>query len=343
MPSQGSQARLFTELLDRYGPEIAKAFMRAMSDVRSSVQINRVIRALERADIEAALEALDLELSVYEDLRDALQRAYLEGGRTTEGAIPRRAGVSFRFSLLGNPRAERWIGDHSSNLITRINDDTRQAVRSTLREALAQGVNPRSTAIRIVGAVDPRTGRREGGVLGLTAAQERYVASARGELASGETADLRAYLGRELRDRRFDRSIAKAIRDGEPLPADIQRKAVLAYERRLLKFRGDMIGRTESLTALNAGQYEALRQMVESGKIQANQIRRVWRSAGDFRVRDTHRGMNGDSVGLEEAFRSPSGAMLLYPGDTSRGAPASEIINCRCVAEARIDFLANLR
>ncbi|MDB5724627.1 MAG: putative head morphosis protein, partial [Novosphingobium sp.] len=62
--------------------------------------------------------------------------------------------------------------------------------------------------------------------------------------------------------------------------------------------------------------------------------------AGDKRVRDTHRGMNHQTVGQNESFVSPSGARLRYPGDPL--APAAEIINCRCWTENSIDFMKGL-
>ncbi len=66
---------------------------------------------------------------------------------------------------------------------------------------------------------------------------------------------------------------------------------------------------------------------------------RKWRSAGDGRVRHTHIVLNGQEVrGMDLAFQSPSGAMLRYPGDTSLGAGAAEIIGCRCDVEYNFDF-----
>lgn len=339
-------ARLFEELLDRYGPEVASAFMRALDDLRAGADFARLVDAIDDGDIEAALETLNLDAAAYDDLLDTIQRAYQESGRGAAELLPRRdpdgLALAIRFSGR-NPTAERWVRDQSSSLITRLDRDSRAVVRASLTDSLAAGINPRTAGIRLVGAINPATGRREGGVLGLSGQQERYVAIARTELASDDPASLRAYLERKRRDKRFDRTIEKAIRDGTPVPADVQRKALAAYERRLLALRGEMIGRTETLAALNAASYEAIRQAVESGKIPASAVRRVWRSAGDLRVRHTHRGLNADTVGLTQPFRSPSGALMLYPGDTSLGAPASETIGCRCVVENRVDWLSNLR
>lgn len=344
MGRQPTQAEVIDDLLARYEREITEAFRAAIADLGQNADLSAVIDALRRNDIEAALEALNLDPAAYSGLLDAVQRAYSESGAANAAIANLATGPSLaiRFDVR-NPRAERWLRDYSSTLVTRILDDQRQAIRAALVDGMARGQNPRSTALEIVGRINRATGAREGGILGLTAAQERYLATARAELASGDTEALRNYLTRQRRDKRFDRSVAKAIREGTPLPAEIQRKAVVAYQRRLLQLRGETIGRTEALTSLHAAQQEAYLQAVEKGQIEEADVRRVWRSARDLRVRHTHSALDGDPAGLREPFRSPSGARLMYPGDTSLGAPASETINCRCTVIVRLDWRGNLR
>lgn len=343
MARQPTQAQLLDELLARYEREIAEAFRAAITDLGAGADLSAVIEALARGDIEGALEALHIEPAAYATVQDAIERAYADGGSVNAGLANRAtpAGVVIRFDRR-NPRAERWLRDHSATLVTRILDDQRKAVRAALVSGLERGVNPRSTALEIVGRVNRATGAREGGVLGLSAAQERYVANARAELASGDPAALRAFLTRQRRDKRFDRSIAKAIREETPLPADIQRKALAAYQRRMLQLRGETVGRTEALTALHAAQLEAYQQAVDAGQISESAVRRTWRSASDIRVRHTHRMLDADTAGLREPFRSVSGARLMYPGDTSLGAGPEETINCRCSVSVRLDFISNL-
>lgn len=344
MATPSAQQQLFEKLLDRFGPEIAAAFQEAVEDLRTAAEIQRLATAIEAKNLMAAMEALHLDAAAYGPLQDALQRAFTEGGQLGVGSIPARspegAALIVRFNAR-NLEAEAWLRNHSSELVTRIMEDQRTAVRTALEDGMRRGVNPRSVALDIVGRVNRATGKREGGVLGLSAPQERAVARAADELASGDPEALKNYLTRARRDKRFDRTVQKAIRDETPVPAETVTKALTAYQRRLLQLRGEMIGRTEAMTALHAAQHEALKQAVASGQIQAAQVRRTWRSAGDLRVRHTHAALDGDTVGLEERFRSPSGARLLFPGDPT--APAAEIIGCRCAVSVRVDWLANLR
>ena len=207
-----------------------------------------------------------------------------------------------------------------------------------------EGRNPRDTALDIVGRINRATGVREGGILGLNSGQTAAVIKARAELLSGDTAQLRNYLTRARRDKRFDRLVMQAIRDGKPVAkADVDR-ITARYKDRLLQLRGEMIARTETLASLNAGKEESIRQLVDSGKVQRSQVKKVWRATGDDRTRDSHMALNGVEVGLDQPFISPlTGAQMMHPHDTSRGAPASETIGCRCFYEIKIDYFAALR
>ncbi|MEH6697204.1 MAG: phage minor head protein [Brevundimonas sp.] len=346
MPTTRNQARLWQELADRYGPLIADAFIAAVDDLKSLAEIQRITAAIEAGDVEGAIEALRLDPASFDRLLEQVRQGYLEGGRTQAGLFPARKpdGTALIVRFDGrNLRAEAWLRDHSSDLITRIIQDQRLAVRAVLTKGMQAGRNPKRVALDIVGRISRVTGKREGGVLGLSSPQERAVASARAELTSGDPRALSEYLTRKRRDERFDRTITKAIRDGKSVPAEAVNKAITAYERRLLQLRGEVIGRTEAMTAIHSGQHEAVLQAVDQGEVAETDVRRVWRTASDARVRDTHRSLDADTAGLREPFVASSGSRMLYPGDTSLGAPSSETIGCRCTVETRIDFLANIR
>ena len=331
--------QVFNDLMMAHEPKLAAAFMEAVADLKSVLDHQRFTAALAAGNVEAALAALNLDEGAYDDLLEAMRATYLEAGKATADNLPARLAV-VRFGGR-NLRAEAWLRERAATFVTRILEDQRVAIREVLVAGMEAGTAPRALTIRIVGRISRVSGKREGGILGLSSPQARSVTAAQTELASADPALLRKYLARTRRDRRFDRSVTKALREGRALPADIASKALTAYERRLLALRGETIARTEAMTALHAAQHEALQQAVDSGALQANQVRRVWRSAGDRRVRHTHQAMNGDSAGLHEVFVSPGGAALRFPGDPL--APVEEIVNCRCWCEPRIDFYSNIR
>mgnify|MGYP005848607523 CR=1 FL=1 len=89
---------------------------------------------------------------------------------------------------------------------------------------------------------------------------------------------------------------------------------------RLPPYRTEMISRTETTRAVAAGSYEIFKK--------AN-VKREWLATRDGRVRDSHASAGGQVRDVGVAF-DVGGYQMLYPGDTSLGAPVSEIANCRC-------------
>lgn len=341
MARKPTQAQVYDDLLTRYGLEVADAFERAVADIATAAELQRLAAAIETGNLEAVVAALNLEQAAYSPLLEAIRTAYAASGATAASYFPAR--LVARFDVR-NPRAERWLAEQSSRLVREIIADQRVALRQALTAGMERGAGPKTVALEIVGRVNKATGQREGGILGLTSQQEGYARAARAELESGDPVKLKAYLDRKRRDKRFDRTIRKALADEAPVPAETIRKAEAAYRARLLQLRGQMIGRTESLTALRAAKHETYRQAVDKGQITESAITRIWRDSSDLRVRHSHAVLDGKKVqGLSEPFRSPvTGALMLYPGDRSFGAPASELIGCRCDEEIRLDFFAEV-
>lgn len=212
-------------------------------------------------------------------------------------------------------------------------------MRGHIEYGIEKGWGPRKTALELVGRVNRATGRREGGVIGLTEKQTQSVQNARNEL---EALDSR-YFQRKLRDKRFDGTIRKAISSGKPMASVDVDRIIKSLNNRTLNYRAEMIARTETIGALNAGRLEGIMQMVDNGQVSADQVKLVWRATPGRRTRDTHRSMDGQEIDMGGEFVSPSGARLKYPGDRSGGAPASEVVNCRCNLEVSLDFLSNIR
>lgn len=330
------------DLLDQFEPRLQQAFFEAIQEITSKAQVKQIIKALERGDIEGAIQAIYLDGAAFYKFEQLISEAYGAGGIATIqnlGTLKDRFGAQFvvRFNAR-NPRAEQWLAQESSTLITNIINEQRKIIRDRLRLGMAQGVNPRNLALDIIGRIDRATQTRVGGIIGLSAPQEEALRKAVQELIEGDYA---AYLERTRRDKRFDRTVAKAQREGKPLTQAQISKMINRYADRLLQLRGVTISRTEAHRALNAAQYEALQQLVDTGKVQANQIRRVWDATGDMRTRRSHMIMDSQSVGLNEDFRSPTGRSLRYPGDPKGGA--AETINCRCTTNVRIDYFANVQ
>ena len=141
MARKPTQQQVIDDLLNRYDPIIAQAFRQAVEDVRGSADLQRLIAALAAGDLNAALNALNLEAAAYGPLSEAIRQAYGEAGTASaaiaNGQTP--AGVVIRFNIR-NPRAETWLRDHSSQAVTRIVEDQRNAIRAALQAGMERGV-----------------------------------------------------------------------------------------------------------------------------------------------------------------------------------------------------------
>jgi len=330
MARRPSQKRLFRELAARYGQEVALAFMAAVRDITRQVEVQKLILALDRRDLDAAMQALHIDRAAFQPLEAKLVEAFTAGGQGAVASMPAAVSIGFRFDP-GNQRAAAIIREMAGTLITRLTQGEIDQARAFLADGMARGAGPRSVALDLVGRISRATGNREGGLIGLSGPYRDYVATARAELASTDPALLRNYLTRNQRDRRYDKAVARAIETGKSVPAETARTAVARYSARLLRLRGEVIARTEGLPAIRAAKHEAFQQLVDDGRVEVMDIVRGWSTTEDGRQRDTHDAMNGQEVrGLDLPFTSPSGAQMMFPGDTSRGAPASEIVACRC-------------
>jgi hypothetical protein len=330
MAKRPSQRRLFRELAAKFGLEVANAYLAAIRDITSQVEVQKLILAIERRDLQAALDALHLNRAAFQPVEAKIAEAFVAGGQGAVSSMPAAVSIGFRFDP-GNQRAAAILRETAATLITRLLDNEIEQARALLAEGMATGRGPRSVALDLVGRISRATGQREGGLIGLSGPQREYVAAARAELASIDPALLRNYLTRKQRDRRYDKAVIRAIETGKAIPAETARIAVTRYSARLVRLRGEVIARTEGLPAIRAAKHEAYQQLVDEGRVEAMDIVRGWSTNQDGRQRDTHDAMNGQEArGLDTPFTSPSGAQFMYPGDTSRGAPASEVIACRC-------------
>jgi hypothetical protein len=329
-------------LLDQIEPRIRDAFLAAIQRVVDKVVIKALEDRLRVGDIEGALRAVGLDPNDFAALRNEIVAAYGAGGSAVAETIPAARGgdgalINILFDIR-SPRAEAWAREKSSTLVTEIVEDQRAMIRENMRAGLEAGRNPRDTALDIVGRIDPRTKKRAGGVIGLTSGQEAWQRRYAAELTSSDPAELRKALGRGLRDKRFDAAVLRAIKDGEPIPAETRAKMVAAYRNRSLKFRADTISRTETIRALGAAKTEAYDQAIEKGQVQEDRLRKFWVTAGDERVRDTHRqipGLNKKGRAWREPFVTPTGPSMHAPHDHD--------IQCRCREEIRVDFTRGLR
>ena len=332
------------QLAVTWEPIIRAAWVEAIEGIRSDIILRQIVERLERQDIDGAIRALNLDEAAFRPFTKALAEAFEGGGVSTVEGMPALRDpeghrVLIRFNAQA-PSAEQYVRNHSSTLIRAITDDQVESARVVLTAGLQRGDNPTRVALDLVGRKSKATGRREGGILGLTGKQAEYVEVARQRLLSGDPDEMRRLLELKRRDKRFDRALLKLIKDEKAPDQAFVNRWIGRLNDSYLKLRGDTISRTETMTALNRGQIEAYEQAIASGAVDESLLTKKWIATMDGRTRDTHSLLNGKSVGFRETFQSAFGAQIAYPGDPS--APASERINCRCTMLVKIDHFRGL-
>lgn len=305
-------------IVDRQDRRFQRAFTQAVEMIRDSRSLEEIARLLERGLFEEALDALEAAAAVLGAQYSAsLTAAADEAAQFLSGAL--NVIVAFDGA---NQRAVDMMRQNQLRLIQRFTQEQRDVTRAALVDGIERGLNPRDQA------------RLFRDTVGLTPYQEQAVRNYRALLTGGrDGAPSTQALERALRDGRWDRSVQRAIRQGDSLSPQMVERMVGRYRERFIKYRAEVIGRTEALRAVHQGTEEMYRQAIELGQFRPDQVVQTWVTAGDGRVRDTHQALNGVEQPVGGVW-SAAGGDLRYPGDPD--APASETVQCRCVISRRI-------
>lgn len=328
--------RSFERAIAEMSPFVRRAFMTAINRITGRAAIAMLERAIAQGRLDDAARFAGFRPGSWSALSEALRGAYFEAGVSTAAVAPASLGLVFD---IDNSGAQQWLATRGGRRITgSLSDDVLAVVRQVMGRTIAGEGSPRSAALDLVGRINRRTGRREGGLIGLTPNQAGWVQSLKEELASGDPTRMAGYFGRELRDKRFDRIVERAMAAGKPVGAGDIRRIAGRYADTVLRMRGETIARTETIQAMSAGRDEAIRQATEQGMVQG--VVKTWNTAGGGRTRDTHASMDQQKRAQDEPFTTGGGYSLQFPGDSSLGAPARETINCRCWVSYEVDWIA---
>lgn len=110
------------------------------------------------------------------------------------------------------------------------------------------------------------------------------------------------------------------IAEGESV--QVAAKSIIKQIKLISKKRALVIARTEIIKANNMGSFFA----AESTGVDFD---KYWITRFDSKTRDSHISANKQRVGKDEYF-VVDGDRMLVPCDTSQGASAGNVINCRC-------------
>lgn len=129
----------------------------------------------------------------------------------------------------------------------------------------------------------------------------------------------------EVTRRRINNAIVAGTRAGDSIATIMDR---IRLDQAFSRFRSYLIARTEVIASSNAATHFGIQANLPPQK-----VTKEWLSTLDGRTRATHvvAGMTQKKIPQKEPFRC-GGFNLMFPGDSSLGAPGHEVIQCRCTA-----------
>ncbi len=343
MVSKTVLKRQFNALLEKYMPAMRREFMAALQNMADDTDIAALTRAIKSRDLDAAADAIHLDETAYSGVLEAQRAAFAGAGAAVVASIKTPAAASgqarlvFRFSVR-DTEAEKWLSTASSTLVTNLEQQQREAIRVLMESGLAQGKNPRATALDLVGRISKTTGKRTGGVLGLSSPQMEYYTNARAELATASPQSLRNYLSRQLRNRNYDAAVKRALATGQPISAAKAEAALKSYSNRLLKYRADVVAMHETKSAIEGSKLNGYKQAARRAGVKA---KKTWRHFGSENPRKQHEAMDGDTVDIDQDHILPDGTHMAHPHAV--GAPINQTANCHCMEDYSLDFLSRVR
>ena len=305
-------AKRIFDLVDRFEVRLNKQFLNMVNSIKDGM----VLKELEQMIIAGRLdEAFTMAEAYVNRFAGQINQIFIAAGEDTASTLGTVAIIDFDIT---NYRAVNIMRLNRFEFVREFMAEQTITTRQALMEGVSRGLNPRAQARMF----------RES--IGLTVRQQSAIENYRHLLSEGST----EALTRKLRDARFDRTIQAAIRDGRSLSPEQINRMTLRYQERYVKYRSEVIARTESLSAVHEGKEELYQQAFDNGTLDPSKVIRKWHPARDARVRDTHWPMSGQERKVGEPFTTGGGVSIMYPGD--RNAPAKERIQCRCATSTTI-------
>lgn len=328
--------RQIRDLTRLYEPRIRQAFLEAMQDIRNRAQMGALRDALRSGDINAAVNALNIDHAAYARLQATILEVYSQSGALTISAnswiYPDGTRAVVRYNSL-SPLAETYARELSARLVVGLSTEAQSVARDVIADGYALGRPIDRIARDLVGRIGAN-GRRTGGIVGLDPQQVQWVRNLREYLST----DPSRALGMKLnaRDLAFIRRIVAENRTLTQTQID---GLLRRYENNQLLARGLRVARTETITAIEQGKFDAWRQGLEKTGVPEQFLVRTWKHTGRSVIdRTQHMMISGkEARGLTEPFVMPDGAAMRYPHDTGLGAGADHVVNCQCRADYRVD------
>lgn len=213
------------------------------------------------------------------ELLEAARKALIRTAELGYRAEERSRAKTFRESFdLVNPETVAWVETYSLELITAIDDATREAIRALL----LRSANGELTVDRVAKLI--------GESIGLTPTQAVAMENVERDA--------------------FD----KALKAGKSVAQaqEMAGKAAERYRKAAIKMRAENIARTETLRAANAGQQALWNQHIKDGLLPVSAMK-IWIVTPDDRLCPRCRQLRDLEAPVSEPFQTPEGEVDYPP------------------------------
>lgn len=319
-----TQAAVYDALLQKHGRQIAEAFRRAVRGAARNINFEALSNAIVARDNSLISDLLGLSQERLFPLLEAIRNAFNGSGMSVERMTPQSA--SFNFDGR-HPRAEQWVAENAARLVQNITDEAMEMVRVVLDDGLISGRSTKAVARDLVG----RGRNLTGGAIGLTSQQTEATIRARQQLEDLDS----AYFRRQLRDRRFDKTIRKAIKEGKPLTASQIDRIIGRYRERQEGHRALGIAQNKTRGAVSAGRDEGFRQVLDRPGVMEVTKRWVWNDGGQQNPRIDHKRLaQAPARPIDQPFIMDDGTVMAHPHDPAAGP--KHTMFCHCTGVYRV-------
>lgn len=269
---------------DRAQPAFTAAVLSALTDIRSRFPVSHVADLVDQGrvfDIAVLIPWRDLfTMPTFKSNGDPFNGDDLAHtiGEVMVAASDAAGLPAGSFQMI-NPHAVAAARDHAAAMLTAVRDQTKEAVKAAIVEAMRGNLTPHETA-RIVA-----------NTVGLNVPQSRALARYSTQLAAVNAGEA-------------PRSILRRAGFNYPRTAQGRATAADRYAKKLLRDRADMIARTEIMSAANRGLTLNWQEAAASGLIDATASTRQWVVTFDDLTCEACVPMNGAVAPVDGSFVS---------------------------------------
>lgn len=324
MNNQDTHLKEMQDTADKHAKYLKLAFLAAIVELRNTLSDEDIEYALSTKNIDTILQSINIDnldnllfgIGMPKDtfiFNDEMRDIFNVGAMAAFWNLSEDKQKLWSYDPIGE-RAVAFLREDSARAAREIVLSTKAGVQANIARIMAETTDIKAQVKEI----------RQ--LIGLTDNQVQAVLNFKRQLETRQVLGLTPPDERRLSIAE-QTLIRQHMKNGILSEVQLNHLVDRYYESMLNKRALDIAG-TESMNMINNGQQILWEQGLDQGVFNDNAERKFWVTAGDEKVRSTHRvipGMNPNGVKIRSMFITPFG--LVYgPGDRNPG-----LINCRCI------------